>query len=436
MGCHDDACVVCGAPPRVPPKKTLEEIYRIYGHKLVQVKSQAQVNSQSTHNHEHNTQNHTKNHIQNKISKTLKWLERCTILLSNGETVHDVKHDGCSTGFYKNKDKYEGIDCINHLKNNKYISNGGIWVHTDCYKFCSNFLNVKLNFSMFHNNSYGHTKTHGPLFPRMMNYLEQDFDFMKVFKNNEQWLLSSPLNDDKHSIRNIARIKRVLGRHKLTPSVVKAKLKSRITPFCPASLRQNLSYMVGMNNKVWRKMNGKWVEQKDYKVLDINTSNKIITKIKPLFKKSLFNKYHTSNAINPVFILKYHNDKLKLISNDAGYKKIISIIKNNSKSKNTTSKNKSKNKSKTSKDSRSKASKSMVKKARARKTKNNKPKSTKSKNKIKIKSKFDKSIKSIKSIKTIKPKTGTKNNKKIIKKHVRKSVAKHNNTRRRVIKNK
>ncbi len=125
MGCWDSLCAICGAPPR-------GRKYIIYYNK------------------------ETKEEIEDtyQYAKETEWLNKCTLLLPDGQLRHNYIEHACNIEFgpelkLKGKtpaqrrkllkeSRYDRIYASSSSEkvNIKYypIVTFGIWMHTDCYK--------------------------------------------------------------------------------------------------------------------------------------------------------------------------------------------------------------------------------------------------------------------------------------------------------------
>lgn len=228
MGCWDDRCMICGAPPS----------------------------------------NTDADHSETEYEE-VSWLKNCSFLLPNGVVVHDYEEINCNVHFrYKGhgKNGYSELDAdVNQINFRAPIISWGIWVHTDCYVYCTKYLNAELRFNnvpyvksvymdLFNTFEYCGIEKYGA---------DQFFSFEDIHKDNNQWMITSPLDKSEAGNKNGNRIKNILSQMKLTPHEIK-KRNERPSPPISATLVKNKTFMIGNDDKVWQVNNSKWFKQHEF----------------------------------------------------------------------------------------------------------------------------------------------------------------------------
>jgi len=257
-----------------------------------------------------------------ELSKDVKWMDKCSMLLENDEVIHGVKEINCNVTFCKNGKCYEHISP--GLDNYDKIPNG-FFIHTDCWKYIKNNYNINLKFSNLPPYSLTYSKIFKIDYGDIEKYWEQDFDFAGVVFDNKKHLCSSPLKNDK----NISQIKK---------NISKLKLKNepeRKGPMISATFYKEGDIKIGNNKRFWIIKGNKWVEinEKPIKMkikVDLNELNKKQQKFienipyigqynkEPIFliavktTKSNVKPKRVSKKVGPVYLLS-SNIELELI---------------------------------------------------------------------------------------------------------------------------
>jgi len=197
------------------------------------------------------------NKLLNNLSKKIKWMKKTKLLLAN------------------NKIKSLGYDEIYDLYNNESLSNYGIFIHSDCYKFIK--ITYGLNLQYKHIAPIKINKIPSGIPPINIDYGEikkywwQDFQYQNICNDNNTYMLDSPLVESNK--QNITRIKKIVSQLKL-------KKELRPSPSISASFYKQNDIKIGNNNKFWIINHGKWIEIKDKiikknYIIEINKSYKI-----------------------------------------------------------------------------------------------------------------------------------------------------------------
>jgi hypothetical protein len=180
MGVHDIYCVICGGPTN--------DVFL------------------------------DKNEISFVNKKKYKWLNNLLLITNQNKIIKvngKTHNDYYSFGSGKNKINVSKFAW--HFENNTY----GILTHKDCYKLLYENLNYKLNFNHLCrvvDNNINVLKKH-QIYGKMKEYsFTQSFNYHRVIDNDE-WLILSPLQNDKNK-------KRITM---IWKSIIK-KLKKKIRP--------------------------------------------------------------------------------------------------------------------------------------------------------------------------------------------------------------
>ena len=301
MGCHDTFCCICGNscyPLTIDATK-----YKFSPHIQENISSDE----------------------MKQIVKNTKWFNKCTLLLKNNKIVHNCKEISCNRDFksIKTGKYYESLNYYHNdinmeqyyskYNNHDYIENSGIFIHTDCWKFIKINYNIKLKYKDLPIKFIKKLLMKEELLPIDYNpiskYWMQDFNYEKMYLDNNVWIIQNPLSPDCDS-KNIKRIKKIINQLKLSPQI------NRIGPAASATFYKNNDIKLGNNNKFWKISNGRWCEITDYVVTKnilikniptqinyINYIKKIPqigeVNIEPLFIKNyVFNKKNKSIEIN------------------------------------------------------------------------------------------------------------------------------------------
>ncbi len=281
MGCWDAPCIICGAPPT---KRDDEWIYK---------------------NEE----------VPSDFHELTKWLENCTLLLPDGEIVHNYEEVGCNIrfapkGYGENYDikAIPNAEDINIVSG--YLISFGMWLHDDCWKYIKKYLGTDLSYNNIPEHPWNwQGELEGINYGQIEKYQSQDFKFYEIYQNKDQWLITSPLSMSKDAAKNKTRINKILSQLKLTKSEVK-KREKRPSPLISASLVKANAYCIGNDGKVWKKIKGKWIYQKDFTKLEVELDYKNVT-TRNAPNKNIILREQTSYEKNPVFIKKYEISRKK-----------------------------------------------------------------------------------------------------------------------------
>lgn len=293
MGCWDVFCIICGNPC----------------HGIILNATEDKLNDKQMNEYK-------------KLEIKSKWMNNCTMLVTDGTVIHGLVESNCNITFCN---KNECVEQITYgIKPSFEQGNFGLFLHTDCWKFIKNKYNIELSYHNLPKLNLDNTYDNMVLdinYGDIESYWAQDFDFEEIVFDNKMYLCSSPLSNDK----NISQIKK---------NISKLKLKNdpkRVGPQVSATFFESGDIKVGKNNNLWIIKNGKWSEINE-KVIEINMDiniNKIkINQLnflkdipfygefntKPIFIKS--SKSHKKDIYEMTFIMteSYKNKFDKLMS--------------------------------------------------------------------------------------------------------------------------
>ena len=182
MGCFDVYCLICNNTTN--SAIILEECFDdINSERMIEGKKPFNIDK-----------------IQNFVKRTLH-LQNCTFLTENNEVVHNCYEiSGCGQFKDSNNNIYELLlhkEDINKNENIKY----GLFLHTDCWEYIKNKLNIKLHFSDIipniindlKNNSFVKIE-YGGIIDKYIG--GQFMNFKKIFEDDNLYLCYSPLEFD------------------------------------------------------------------------------------------------------------------------------------------------------------------------------------------------------------------------------------------------
>ena len=265
---------------------------------------------------------------RNNINKSIKWLRKCTVLLANNKVIHNCFDSNCSGVFSQTKKKSNSTELFDCTGNkNKFttyfsnITNSGIFLHDDCWKFVMKKYGIKLEYKNIpvlnlyegRNIMYGRVCTEDNVnYGAITKYWSQYMNYEKMFLDDNIWMTYSPLNNSKNNSKNIVRIKKIIKQLNL-------KKIDRPSPSISATFFRNGYIKIGNNNKFWIIANRKWKEikeevvEKKYNNLKINDSiiSNIISNINNIPQigsynnKMIFIKNYSYNNKNKKFNIEF-----------------------------------------------------------------------------------------------------------------------------------
>ncbi len=171
------------------------------------------------------------------------WFFKCTLLLNTDEILHNAEEVSCNITFSVKGKEYS------------LYNNDGIALHTDCWKLIKQKHNIELKYSNFPIPLYDKYDMYVfkklKCYNQISKYWSQDFMFSNLLKDKNEYMLNSPLKDEK----NQKRVLTIFNKLKIR--------EGRNSPLISASFFKNNTILIGNNNNLWQVKNGKWIEIKD-----------------------------------------------------------------------------------------------------------------------------------------------------------------------------
>ena len=294
MGCFDIFCLVCGNP--------CHEM--LYQSDIKNIKTIIEVHKKKTGNSifRKNTKHIYDAYIRNPnllqdlkiFSKQTKWMNACVMLLTDNKIEHNCIETDCN-GKFKNKngDYIHLVSDFNTLGNGFQGYSGGVFIHSDCYKYVENKYKIKLKYNCLPlMDTDVKNKTYYKAIPfinygEIEKYWSQDFKFIDLFLDGKHHLCNSPLQNGK----NLLQINKILNQMKLSK-----KNMIRPSPPISATFYSKGNIKLGNNGKLWIINNLKWSEIK-----------KDIFKINIVIDKNQFYK-HAKTFFNKLSYISQYND--------------------------------------------------------------------------------------------------------------------------------
>ena len=320
MGCWDVFCFICGNP--LNASYTLETSYNYINENYNSDKINSSYSSTTKKLIKKIKSSKTIIDDIHELNKTGKWMEKCTMLLVNNQVIHNLREVSCNINFC-NKEI-----CTTHIGfwtginecSYKSLSNCGIIIHTDCWKFIKKNYNIKLNFNMLPKlDFYDYYKNFNINYGDIEKYWKQEFNFCQLLLDKKKYLCSSPLKNDK----NIRQIKKNINYFKFKYD------PKRKSPLVSATFYNDGDIKIGKNNFFWIKKNKKWTQINEEPIyIKININTKKINKKQSTFLDTLpfIGQYNN----NPIFIIsstRSNNNifKLELILTES-YKNTLTLL--------------------------------------------------------------------------------------------------------------
>lgn len=231
------------------------------------------------------------------LYKKTRWMTKCSILTLNNEIIHGTSEVNGNFLFCKKNNCIEHIDKISY---SSFVNPGGIFIHTDCWKFIKKNYNIELNASYLPPlNSTNYNKIFNIVYGDIEKYWKQFFDFSNIIIDGKQYLCSSPLKNDK----NILQIKKNISQLKIKNEQLK-----RVGPYVSATFYKDGDIKLGQNKNFWIIKNNKWNEIKEKTIIINLTINiKKIDKNQYLYLSKI--KFCSLADTKPIFILSSNNIK-------------------------------------------------------------------------------------------------------------------------------
>jgi hypothetical protein len=277
MGCWDIFCFICGNPCH-SINYTNEDLLNIkldYSTNKIDIIDELQ-----------------------KLSKNVKWMNNCTMLLEDNTVIHGVKEVKYNVGFMKKNIHYEHI----YISYQKNINNfNGFFIHTDCWNFIKNTYNINLKFSNLPPYKLTYEKIFNINYGDIEKYWSQFFDFPQIVLDNKSYLCSSPFKNDK----NISQIKKNINKLKLKND------PNRKGPSVSATFFKENDIKLGNNKKFWIIKSNKWKQINEQVIkIKIKITNEQVIQRKIIEKIPYCGYYNTK----PIFIKSYNKKEVELIT--------------------------------------------------------------------------------------------------------------------------
>jgi len=189
-----------------------------------------------------------------KIIKKIGYLNQNTFLTVDDRIIRNCKEISCNIHFIS-PSKENFIQIGYHEIGYKWMR--GIFIHTSCWKWIKDTYGVGLKYSdlpinITHNVLFGTNESIvGINFGPITKYWSQYFDYIKMIKNNDTYMV------DRNDPKNIARMKKIVSQYKIKNN------PKRIGPSVSATFFKDGDIKMGNDNFFWIKKNGKWQEIKE-----------------------------------------------------------------------------------------------------------------------------------------------------------------------------
>lgn len=218
------------------------------------------------------------NIMENFINDT-KWLEECTFLTAHNKIIKKCEEVECNTSFKSNNGDYfqhstERVPYLSKYINGKYYyPPHGLFVHTNCWMFIKNKYGIELKYSDLpilnvnpaEINIFDFVK-----YKDIQKYWEQEFDYLQLLCDNNEYLCYNPLMNINTNIINT-----IFSHLKIR--------KNRPSPLSSASFYDEGMIKIGNDNKFYIIKNKKWMKINDVIVSfesNINLNDKYFESLK------------------------------------------------------------------------------------------------------------------------------------------------------------
>jgi hypothetical protein len=254
-----------------------------------------------------------------ELIKKSKWLKNATMLLQNNKVINGCREVGCNIEFEAKDGKmYTAVeDSINGLGESDNI---GIFIHTNCWKYVKIKYKVELKYSDIPlaviNRRYKVPIKYGDI----TKYQSQIMDYVKMFQDNNIYMMIDPLKNDK---MNNIRLKKIINQLKLKSTL-------RPSPSMSATFNKTGDIRMGNNGKFWIIKNNKWFEIKDSivkktAIMDYRkTKSNIIKEISGIPQ---IGEKNTKLIFINNFVLKKGMYEIQFIGNEETVNKLINKMK-------------------------------------------------------------------------------------------------------------
>ncbi len=302
MGCWDIFCFACGNTCHSLSKYYLEDIGELYKE---YVNNKLKISPYYKKLFEQISLDSNFFTKLKALNKNTQWLNKCTFLTVDDRIIHGCKEKSCNIEFIDSKgNKYYHDINTNIITNFEDKVNRGVFIHTDCWKYIKSVYKINLKYSdipaipaIISNKVKRQYKINSKIdYGEIEKYWEQDFNFIQVILDSNDYMCESPLKDDK----NLARIKKILSQLKINNDV------KRTGPSVSATFYPESTFKYGIDKGIWEKKSGKWVKLKE-PINKISVESKEISdkKIEKLKKIVCIGEPSTK----PIFIIKINKIK-------------------------------------------------------------------------------------------------------------------------------
>jgi hypothetical protein len=227
--------------------------------------------------------------------KPAPWLFSCYFLTNDNRVIRGCQEVMCNIQFKDKKgNQYlSTLDEKNAWKMEELDVILGAFVHRDCYIFIQKTYGMNLKLGDF----FIKNPNINPIKPFNSNYVnfggigkywKQFLDVNKMIEDKNEWMLESPLKNQK----NAKRIKKIFQQLKIR--------KDRQGPSQSASFYPNHTYKIGNDGYFWVVQNKKWVKVNERPIQETIPWKDSIRKKIPMI-------YSTSKK--PSFITSYNKKK-------------------------------------------------------------------------------------------------------------------------------
>lgn len=310
MGCWDIFCFACGNTCHTMFKDQVEEIGEIYKEYVESLNESSKKPKLGPYYKKLFGQisSDPKFFLKMKnLYKKTQWLNKCTFLTVDDRTIHGCKEIGCNIEFEDSKGNgyFQDLNTGIYGDDLSIKTSRGIFIHTDCWKYIKSHYKIDLKYSdvpaVYEKNQY--KKINSKIdYGLIEKYWTQDFDFIQVVLDSNEYICESPFSNNK----NETRIKKILTQFKLNTD------PKRTGPSVSATFYPESTIKYGLDKGLWIKSGGKWLKLKEPTVsasilVDFNKLDKKLSN----YLKKIVCVGEPSDI--PIFIVSMKYDKKKFI---------------------------------------------------------------------------------------------------------------------------
>ncbi len=249
MGCWDIFCFACGNTCHSMHSDYVQDIKELY---TEYINSKSKKKSYYTKLFDQISSNPNFFVKLKALHKSSQWLNKCTFLTVDDRIIHGCEEVACNIDFSDGKGNIYSQD-LNTGIIDELTTNLGIFIHTDCWKYIKSQYGINLKYSDVPviKEKKQYYKINSKInYGLIEKYWEQDFNFMQVVLDSNQYMCESPLKNKA----NCTRIKKILSQLKLNTD------KKRTGPSVSATFYPESTFKVGIDNEIWEKKSGRWVK--------------------------------------------------------------------------------------------------------------------------------------------------------------------------------